>query len=196
MRRFSLSAPVLPEELLSVDGNVYKIDPGHRTVLGCLKAISDPDAPEINKALYIVQRFFCGAVPPDMGDLFTAFVADDRQDDEGEQLLDFEQDAGVIYASFRQQYHIDLATETLHWWAFRMLLAGLGEGTALGNRVQLRTLDLDAIPEKERPKWRRRKEMVAIVPRMSREEARLQAELNRRLAAGEDPTEIIEELRG
>ena len=57
-------------------------------------------------------------------------------------------------------------------------------------------LDLDTIPDKERSKFRRMKDMVAIVPRISREEMDLQAEFDRRLSAGEDPTEIIEKLRG
>lgn len=186
----------MPVKLLSEDGNAYPIAPDHRTVLACLEAISDPDKPDLDKALFLAKRFFCGNPPPDMGALFSAFVAEESADEDGEQLLDFAQDAGVIYASFWQQYGINLATRKLHWWAFRMLLAGLGEGTALGNRVQLRTLDLDTIPDKERSKFRRMKDMVAIVPRISREEMDLQAELDRRLSAGEDPTEIIEKLRG
>lgn len=193
---FSLSDPEFPVEMLSEDGNRYPIASDHKTILSCLNVVSDPDVPEIKKALFVAKRFFCGNPPPDMGALFVSFVVDDGRDDDGEQLIDFQQDAGVIYASFRQQYGIDLAKETLHWWAFRMLLSGLGEGTALGSRVQLRTLDLDAVSEKDRSKFRRLKDMVAIVPRMSAEEAALQEELDRRLAAGEDPAEIIEKLKG
>jgi len=166
-------------------------------VLACLEAITDPDREELEKRLFIAKRFFCGNPPPDMDALFSQFVVGESEDsDEDQPLLDFGMDAGVIYASFRQQYGINLATETLHWWEFRMLLSGLGEGTPLGSRVQLRSLDLNTIPENERPKWRKLKDMVAITPRMSKAEADLQTELDRRIQNGEDVTEIIEQLRG
>lgn len=195
MRKFTLCNPVLPDTLIASDGTQYSVSSDHRTVLACLETIADPDAPPLKKALILAAKFFRGQAPPDMFQLFADFVTDETNDDENERLLDFEMDAGVIYASFMQQYGIDLVSEKMHWWKFRMLLAGLGEGTPLGNRVQLRTLDLERVPEKERAKWRRLKDMVTIVPRMSKEEADLQAELDRRLANGEDPTEIINKLR-
>lgn len=196
MNNFSLARPELPDELLSDDGNLYKIDPSHRTVIACLNYITDPDREEIDKTLYIAQRLFLSNPPEDMLKLFTDFVVGEKNEsDEEEPLLDFDMDAGVIYASFRQQYGIDLTTEILHWWAFRMLLSGLGDDTPYGKRVQLRTLDLDSIPEKERPKYRKLKDMVSIAPKMSRTEAELQAELDRCLATGKDPTEVLEKLR-
>lgn len=197
MRKFTLEDPQFPTELISEDGEAYPIAFDHRTVLECLRVIADPDAAPLKKALMLATKFFLGKAPPDMFQLFVDFVTDDSDDDdEEERLLDFCQDAAVIYASFLQQYHIDLSDSLMHWWKFRMILYGLGDGTPLGSRVQLRTLDLDKVPEKERAKWRRRKDSVAISQKISKAEAELQLELDRRLAAGEDPTEIINKLKG
>lgn len=189
-----------PEKVLSraitVDGIAYPIDPNFRTVLACVRVYNDPDKPIIEKALYIAQRFFLGNVPPDMGKAFSDFLSEETQDDDGEQFMDFDMDAGVIYASFRQQYGINLMTDYLHWYEFRALLSGLTEQTPFGQRVHIRSMDINDVPEKARVKLRKLKDTLSIKPQISRREVELQAELDRRLEAGEDPTEIINSLQG
>lgn len=190
-----------PEEVLPqsvrADGIDYKINPDFRTVLACLRVLSDPDRQELHKVLYIVRHFFCGETPPDMVRLFAEFISDgETPDGDGEQLMDFELDAGAIYASFRQQYGINLLTDTLHWYEFRAMLQGLGEDTPFGQRVRIRGMNPDDVPEKERSKLRKLKDTLSIKPKMTKEEAELRAELDRRLEAGEDPTDIIKSLQG
>jgi len=197
---FSLSRTVeriLPTALISeADGKFYPIDADFHTVLACLRKLADPDLPELEKLLYLAGRFYLRHPPRDPDRLFAAFVTGGAQDDTGEPpMLDFERDAGAIYASFRQQYGIDLLRESLHWVEFRELLAGLGEDTPFGARVRLRGLDEARVPPEDRASLRRLKERVAIAPRVSRAEQTLLTELNRRLAAGEDPVEIIEKLQ-
>ena len=41
--------------------------------------------------------------------------------------MDFDIDQWRIYAAFRNQYHIDLNTERMHWFVFMGLLANLDE---------------------------------------------------------------------
>lgn len=179
------------------DGIVYPIDPSFRVVLACLRIIADPDKPEIEKALYIAQRFFLAHPPPNYPELFGEFVTGGEHSDEDEDpVMDFELDAGVIYASFRQQYNIDLLHTDLHWVEFHTLLSGLGEDTPFGARVRLRGMKPDDVAEKDRFKLRKLQDMVAIKPRMSKEEQALSDELNRRLASGEDPTDILQQLQG
>lgn len=197
---FSLSfavARTLPTALTSAaDGRLYPIDPDFRTVLACLRKLADPDAPEIEKLVYLAGRFFLRHPPSDMDRLFAAFVTGGSQGETGEPpMLDFELDAGAIYASFRQQYGINLLQESLHWVEFRELLAGLTEDTPFGVRVRLRGLDETRVPPEDRVALRRMKEKFAIAPRVGRAEQALLAELNRRLAAGEDPIEIIQKLQ-
>lgn len=186
---------VLPYSL-TVDGMDYAIDPCFRTVLACLRVAGDPDRPELAKVLYLGKHFFCDNIPPDMGELFAAFLMDgESPDDDGEQMMDFEFDAGAIYASFRQQYNINLLTDDLHWYEFRALLSGLNDATPFGNRIKIRSMDVNDVSEKDRPKLRKLKDTIALKPRVSKAEAELQAELDRRLDAGEDPGEIIKQLQ-
>ena len=109
--------------------------------------------------------------------------------------MDWEMDAGVLYASFRQQYGIDLLRTRLHWLEFRQLLLGLTENTALGARVRLRQLDENTLPAAERERVRRMKRQVQIAPRVSRRERQLLTELDRRLAAGENPEDVLRQLQ-
>ncbi|MEA4927994.1 MAG: Gp15 family bacteriophage protein [Candidatus Limiplasma sp.] len=196
---FSLALPpqrVLPTELISAaDGRAYPIDADFRTVLACLRRLEDPERDALQKRLYLAKRFFGGNPPPDMDALFLAFIAGGAPAREEAPLMHFERDAGAIYASFLQQYGLDLLTVRLHWVAFRELLAGLNENTALGARVRLRALDETALPPEERARVRRLKEQLALPAPVSRAEQALLVELDRRLAAGEDPADVLTQLR-
>jgi hypothetical protein len=195
--KFSLADPELPESVISADGSEYKIASDHRTVLSCLQRLSDPERETLDKALFVAVRFFHGSPPPDMWALFEQFVlSGEKGEDQDDPMMDFEQDADVIYTSFRQQYGIDLIRETLHWHEFRMLLRGLGSETKFGELLRIREMDVSEVAEKDRPKFRKIKEMVALHPKTSGKEDDLQAELDRRLQAGEDPTEILKQLQG
>lgn len=200
MYAFTLSRPadaVLPTVLQSAaDGRAYPVDPDFRTVLACLRRLCDPDVEPLNKLLYLASRFYLNHPPPDADSLFTAFVAGDGATGGDEPpLIDFELDAGAIYASFRMQYGLDLLTAKLHWFAFRELLAGLDEHTPLGLRVRLRALPDDRVAPEDRALVRRLRDRIAIDPRVGKAEQALLSELDRRLAAGEDPVEILETLR-
>lgn len=149
-------------------------------------------APDIRKAAY--------SKPTDakktIGKLGTAgeYETVEAAGDSGTPLMDFEQDAGALYASFLQQYGIDLLTQKLHWFVFRELIAGLGEDTAFSARVRLRAMDETRLPPEERAHLRRLKEKVAIVPRIGKAEKALLAELDARLAAGENPDDVLRRL--
>ena len=58
---------------------------------------------------------------------------------------DYVRDAGAIYASFFQQYHIDLNKERgkMHWTIFKALLDGLGKETYFQRIIQIRQDDPD-----------------------------------------------------
>ena len=195
--KFTLSAPTLPETVASEDENEYPINPDYRTVLACLERLTDPNAEDIAKALFVAARFYKGNPPPDMWPLFQRFLlcGESPAESEDDPVMDFEQDADAIYASFRQQYGIDLIREPLHWMEFRLLLRGLCENTKFGELLKLRQLDPNDYAEKDRAKLRTLQDMVAIHPKVSARETKLQAELDRRLRAGEDPAEIIKQLQ-
>ena len=66
-----------------------------------------------------------GSTDGDIGGNFAAF--------------DFWQDSDAVYASFWQQYGIDLLSTPIHFWKFKLLLAGLGDNTPLARRIRLRS---------------------------------------------------------
>ena len=195
--KFTLAAPLLPETVLGEDGNEYPVQTDYRVILSCLARLADPDAEDMSKALYVAVHFYKGNPPPDMWPLFERFLlcGEGPADTDSEPVMDFEQDADAIYSSFRQQYGIDLIREKLHWMEFRLLLRGLCEDTKFGELLRIRNMDPNDYAEKDRAKLRTLKEMVAIHPRVSVREAELQAELDRRLRAGEDPADILRQLQ-
>jgi hypothetical protein len=60
------------------------------------------------------------------------------------QALDFQQDAGMLIAAFRQQYGMDLVRESaaLDWREFLALVGGITDGTRLGEIMGIRTREL------------------------------------------------------
>ena len=74
----------------------------------------------------------------------------------GARLMDFSKDEGIIYASFMQQYGIDLYEADLHWWSFINLLNGLDENTVFMKIVGFRGMNCGKIKNKELKKYYRR----------------------------------------
>ena len=105
MSKFSLSFKpehVLPKQLQSKDGRFYFIDPNFRTVLACLRVLSNPDAENEYKTDYLAIKFYQGTPPPDMIELFCTFVSTGDQDTEQEEpIMDYDLDAPAIYTSFQ-----------------------------------------------------------------------------------------------
>lgn len=62
----------------------------------------------------------------------------------GENVVDFKQDAGRIYAGFIQAYGIDLYEQwgKMHWQTFCELLANLPSDTAFAEVVSIRTREI------------------------------------------------------
>ena len=58
----------------------------------------------------------------------------------GGKVVDFEQDADLIFAAFRERYGIDLADDDLHWHKFLALFRGL-HGTKLNDVMGYRCYD-------------------------------------------------------
>ena len=201
MSKFTLSLPaerVLVTDVVSADGGVYPINSDFRVILGCIRKLSDPDVDPLRKSIYVAVHFFNSNPPPDMDTLFRAYVVGDCACDDqppDDPLMDYEVDAEAIYAGFRQQYGIDLLRANLHWYEFRALLSGLSEYTEYRQRIKIRQIAPDDVDKKHRAAFIRVRDALAITPRVSKAEQLLQEELDRRLANGEDPSEIIKQLQ-
>ncbi|WP_455046632.1 Gp15 family bacteriophage protein [Mogibacterium timidum] len=68
------------------------------------------------------------------------------RDSDAVNVMDFDKDANLIYASFLQAYGIDLydvEPEGLHWYKFRALLQGIPPDTQLSRLIEIRAYDGD-----------------------------------------------------
>lgn len=80
----------------------------------------------------------------------------------GERMTDFDQDADMIRAAFRQAYGIDLYKARLHWIEFTELLNNIPTGTRYSEIVDIR-----ARPLPEATKWNG-KERAALIEAKAR----------------------------
>lgn len=78
------------------------------------------------------------------------------------RAYDFEQDAPLICAAFRQAYGIDLLAERMHWWQFRALFDGLPADCRICRVMEYRTADTDGMPDKTKEFYQRMKRRYAL----------------------------------
>ena len=129
----------LPDSV-TVDGKRYKLELDFRNVLDLMETLNRDDLiPEARayKALKCVLR----RVPRD----YINILAEVRKllfghsgASDGKKLTDFQQDADLIRAAFRQEYGIDLYREKVHWIEFTCLLANLPEGNRYSEILGIR----------------------------------------------------------
>jgi hypothetical protein len=73
-----------------------------------------------------------------------------------EKVFDFTEDAGYIYSAFFQEYGIDLAFSSMHWYRFLALLNGLSESSQLRRIIAWRSINLSEITDTKRRDFYRR----------------------------------------
>ena len=78
--------------------------------------------------------------------------------DDGERVIDYEEDGEYIYASFMQAYGIDLFEVNLHWHKFKALILGLPSGTIMSEIMGMRgykkdNRKLEVIAQEKKKKW-------------------------------------------
>lgn len=203
---FSLSHKrelVLPTSVWQ-DEKEYPVNADFRQILRCFRLEKDPHVAQRHKVLLMCKAFYAcplEELPPDPLALLWDFVAAYAKDMEkvpGSAPMDYEYDADAIYASFLQQYGIDLLTVPfLHWYAFSALLEGLCEHTPLMDRLQTRGMDTKSLKGKDRQRAEAAKRNAQIKPKKtkaSQEERAAQRELSAALKHGGDVTAVIQKL--
>ena len=99
------------------------------------------------------------------------------------KILDYEEDADLIYSAFMSQYRIDLQDiEYLHWWKFKALFEGLKEDNKLSKIMEYRSIDLNSIKDKEQRKfYKEKKKIYSLENNYSKEELKELEEWNKKL---------------
>lgn len=163
-----------------VDGRFYKLDFDFRNVLRMIEILDRddlmPEAKAYNalKCLKKRPRNADRVMEAVKGLLFKA----PRK--KGQKVTDFEQDAGLIRAAFRQAYGIDLYRDKLHWFEFTELLNAIPEGNRYSEVVGIRVRPMPAATkynQKEREWLAKAKADVALEMTEKEREARYQQDV-------------------
>lgn len=80
------------------------------------------------------------------------------------RAYDFEVDANMIYAAFRQAYKIDLNRERLHWWEFKALFSALPESCQIVKIMEYRTMDLSGLKGEEKKYYKKFQDKYRLKP--------------------------------
>lgn len=138
---------ILVQELptaVEIDDQEVPINTDFRDCLRAILAFEDGELTATEKRLVLLAALY-PSPPPDLAaafDLGVQFLnggepAPDKEP--GPRLYSFAQDAGYIFAAFRQTHGIDLQQiDYMHWWAFLALFSDLGQDTAFCQLVALR----------------------------------------------------------
>ena len=122
---------------VTVDGRFYRLDFDFRNVLNMMHELNREDVMPEARTYRAVR---CLTKRPRNAEKVLAAVMNMLFDKppQGQKLTDFEQDAGLIRAAFRQAYGIDLYRDRLHWIEFTELLNAIPEGSRYAEVVGIR----------------------------------------------------------
>lgn len=160
-----LSLTHSPTTQFAWNGKIYDIDLAFDTVLLYLQMQEDESLSPFQKWRQSCKLFFGKNqdLPDDPQfytkafDVISKIITDSpygaKDDEDGgaeaTKLFDYVRDAGAIYASFFDQYGIDLNKERgkMHWTIFKALLDGLGPNTYFQRILSIRREDSSKIED-------------------------------------------------
>lgn len=169
-------------EYALVNNNKYKINTDFRVALKC-NEVSESNVSQEEKALAIIYLLFGDEGLNNSNDWekllkvalkYLSVNRENNSQENKEANISFVEDWGYIQASFFSDYKIDLSKEKMHWWKFYDLMCGLTEKCII-NRVRfVRDFDISQIKDpKEKEKWIKQKQQVALKKEKTQEEKRL-----------------------
>lgn len=161
-----------------IDNKQYKINTDYKVALACFKTIDDEDIDDVTRAYALITLLFGVDVEfKDMNkamDIVKTYLMCGKTYDEQNDApadIDFEQDSGLIQASFMADYKIDLETTDMHWWKYCDLISGLTEKTVLSKVRDLRNFNINELKDSnERIKMAKAKDKVALKIKRSKKE--------------------------
>ena len=141
-----------------VDGKYYRCDFDFRNVLKLIDVLDRNDlmeeAYEYNALKCVMKRLPRKRVRRKVINAIKELLLRDQKKQKQNQadnknnikknkrVTDFDQDAGMIRAAFRQAYGIDLYRDSLHWIEFSELLNAIPEGSRYSEVVGIRVRDV------------------------------------------------------
>ena len=188
--------------VVEIAGTSVKIDTSFRTGIIFEEMLSDPELPDEDKLLTMLELYYPGIVFDEttireaIEKIFWFYRcgSEPRQttggDEGGETVFSYEYDADYIYAGFMSAYRIDLAKETLHWWQFRALFRSLPEDTQIMKIIGYRSMKISPKLSKEQKEhYKRMKRMYALPERY--EQTKAESDLTEILMNGGNPSALL-----
>ena len=128
-------------EYVEIEGKRYKINTNFKVAIECNKIAKDTSIRDFERALAIIYKLFGEDGLNDfnnheklleLGQKYLACGKELKHND-GKVDMDYEQDYGLIWASFLSDYNgLDIDKTNIHWWKFQELINGLS-CSELGN---------------------------------------------------------------
>lgn len=159
---FSLAYPI--DDVVEIDGQTYELDMSFDNVIRLIDMLNDDELDDITKieiGLYMLLSVELDYDIEKKAKIFKEiFEKVILEGEKAEPALDIQgnpmpekkekviyslkEDAEYIYASFMQDYGIDLIEEQgkLHWYKFKALLSGLRNDTHFKEILNIRTMEL------------------------------------------------------
>lgn len=155
-----------PIEQIQINGRKYDVDMSFDNILRLIDMLDDNELSDAIQIITGIQMLFGTQLDMPLAEQAEAFNeaylsligAEQKEveydilgnpmptqaDGDNEVWYDFKQDAKYIYASFMQDYGIDLIEQQgkLHWYKFQALLAGLSEDTKFKKVLEIRQMEL------------------------------------------------------
>lgn len=196
----------LPDSV-ELSGITVHVRADHRSCIRAIVALLDNDVLEETAAILVALQAFYPDIPDEVGweEAFSAMTtflqgapvpplpAQKKSVDgssPAERAYSFLYDQEIIYSAFWQQYHIDLAHDTLHWWIFRALLNGLHDNY-MAEIMRIRTAREEPGMSSEQKKLLRKDKSHWKLPALAQENKQADAIAQALLNGGEGLEEAL-----
>lgn len=137
-----------PSSTITYHGTEYPFHPYFNRVLTLLSDVFPNEMlTDREKIAIAIEALSEAPVCQDVFELILLELFPRKKDSDSPRVMDFEQDADLIYAGFRQAYGINLFEERnrMDWREFIALVRGLPEGTEFSRVIKIRTMK---VPER------------------------------------------------
>lgn len=163
MAMFDLAYPI--DDTVEIDGTTYTIDMSFDNILRLYDMLNDKELDDITQILIGIEMLLGVCFLYDFKtqyeifeQIFKEYIAKGAEDNqpvdiegnpmpssgENKKIYSLKEDADYIFASFYQDYGIDLfeMQGKLHWYKFKALLQGLRADTKFKEVIGIRTMEL------------------------------------------------------
>lgn len=178
-------------EYAEVRGKKYKINTDFKVALRCNEIAEDSSIQDEERALALIYLLYGDEGLKDnesweelikIALKFLSCGQEINKENKEEVDMSFSQDWNYIQTSFFSDYNIDLTKTQMHWWQFCNMIGGLTDKCILSRVRFVRNFDISQIKDsKEREKWIKQKEVVALKKEKTSEQKRLDELFERQL---------------